>query len=233
MPGKGREQSAMRPAIAAHEVHVWLADCDAIDDEPMWDLLDAYEVNRATRFREPGDSKRYVVSHGVLRSILSKYLDIMPESIKYERGPYGKPGIAGGSWLRFNMSHSNGMAAYAIASKGDVGVDLEYIHDVPYIELTRSIFSTNEDAYLRSVRVEERLNVFFMLWTRKEAYIKAIGEGFYTKLNEIDVSFHNEMQRLYVGGSTWSIVDIITPDKYKGAVVIQGNVQDIKTFRWQ
>jgi 4'-phosphopantetheinyl transferase len=101
------------------------------------------------------------------------------------------------------------------------------------MELSRSILSSNEDAYLRSVPAEERSNDFFTLWTRKEAYVKAIGEGFYAKLNEIDVSFRNEMDQLSFCGPTWSIVDIKTPDRYRGAVAVQGDKQVIKTFRWQ
>jgi 4'-phosphopantetheinyl transferase len=215
------------------EVHIWTANCDVIDDKPTWGLLDADEANRAKRFRGPLDSRRYVVSHAVLRSILSKYLNEKPESIEYERGLHGKPGIAGGSWLRFNMSHSNGMAAYAITSECDVGIDLQYTRDIPFMELSRSVLSTNEDAYLRSVPIEERLNVFYMFWTRKEAYIKAISEGLYAKLNSVDVSFKNEMHRLSYGGSNWSIVDIETIDGYKGAVAVQGDLQAIKNFRWQ
>jgi 4'-phosphopantetheinyl transferase len=223
----------MRPAIAVQDVHVWLADCEAIDYESMFNLLNAFEVNKSKRFLEPRDSKRYVISHGVLRSILSKYLDIKPEFIKYERGPYGKPAIAGGSWLRFNMSHSNGMAAYVVTSNRDVGIDLEFMRIIPFMELSRYIFSANEDSYLQSVPQQEQLNVFFTLWARKEAFIKAIGKGFYTKLNAIDVFSNDKIHQLLFDGSTWSIVDIKTPDNYKGAVVVQGNVQDINTFMWQ
>jgi hypothetical protein len=63
--------------------------------------------------------------------------------------------------------------------------------------------------------------------------MKAIREGFYAKLNEIDVSFQNETQRLSYGGSTWSIVDIVTPNVYKGALAVQGDLQAIKTLWWQ
>jgi 4'-phosphopantetheinyl transferase len=128
------------------------------------------------------------------------------------------------------MSHSKGMAAYAIASKRDVGIDLEYMRDIPFMELSRSFLSTNENAYLRSVPAEELLNVFFMLWTRKEAYLKAIGEGFHAELNEIDVCFNNKIRQLHSGGSTWSIVDIDTTDKYKGAVAVRGDVKRLISF---
>ena len=220
-------------AIDKGEVHVWLADCDAIDDVPMRVLLDADESIRAKRFREPMDSRRHIVSHGVLRSILSKYLNEKPEFIKFERSPYGKPEIAGGSWIHFNMSHSNGMAAYVIASSCEVGIDLEYMRDIPFMELSEHILSTNENSYLRSVPAEERVNIFFMLWVRKEAYIKAIGEGLYAKLNDIDMFFQNETHQLSYGGSNWSIVDITTPDGYKGVVAVQGDRYAIKKFQWQ
>lgn len=219
--------------IGEGEVHVWLTDCDTIDDEPMRGLLDADEANRAKRFREPVDSRRYIVSHGVLRSILSKYMDMKPEIIKYERSLYGKPGLAGGSWLHFNMSHSNGMAAYAITSNREVGIDLEYLRDIPFTEISHNVLSKNEDDYLRSVPAEERLNIFFTLWTRKESYIKAIGEGLHAKLNDIDVFFQNEMYSLSYCGSNWSIIDITTPDGYKAALTVQDDRQRIKTVRLQ
>jgi 4'-phosphopantetheinyl transferase len=218
--------------ISEGEVHIWTADCDAIDYEPMWGLLDVEEVNRAKRFREPRDSRRYVVSHGVMRSILSKYMNEKPKFIKYERGYYGKPGIAGGSWLRFNMSHSNGMAAYAIASGQDVGIDLEYMREIPFMELSRSVLSTNEDAYLRSVPVKERLNVFYMFWTRKEAYIKAIGEGLYMQLSDVDVSSNDKWNKLSYNGSMWSITDVVFHAGYACAIAVHGEVRDIKTFTW-
>jgi 4'-phosphopantetheinyl transferase len=214
------------------EAHIWTADCDVIDDKPMWGLLDADEANRAKRFREPLDSRRYVVSHAVLRSILSKYLNEKPESIEYERGLHGKPGIAGGSWLRFNMSHSNGMAAYAITSECDVGIDLQYTRDIPFMELSRSVLSTNEDAYLRSVPIEERLNVFYMFWTRKEAYIKAIGEGLYMQLSDVDVSSNDKWNKLSYNGSMWSITDVVFHAGYACAIAVHGEVRDIKTFTW-
>jgi 4'-phosphopantetheinyl transferase len=218
-------------SIKEGEVHLWLAKCDGMDDQYFRTILDGCEKERSVRFHSDLDTKRYVIAHGILRSLLAKYLDVEPERIDYEYGPFGKPAIAGGSPLRFNMSHSNGMAMYAFSLQRDVGIDLEYMRDIPFMELSQSVLSTNEYRYMQSFLVEKRPGIFFTLWVRKEAYVKAIGEGAYAKWRELDVSIQNVAHRISDGGPAWSIIDIPAPRGYMSAVAVRGDIRGIKTFQ--
>jgi 4'-phosphopantetheinyl transferase len=218
--------------IKESEVHIWLANCDTIDEEPMKGLLDVDEAKRAGQFREQRDSKLYTVSHGVLRLILSEYLSVKPRVINYERGPYGKPKLTGESRLCFNISHSNAIAAYAISSGNEIGVDIEYICDLPIKEISKDFFSQSEINYLESVRKDMYKSVFFKLWSRKEAFVKAIGKGLYSRLADIDVFFTGGAHQLVYDGTIWSIRDFESGDGYAGAVVVQGDKHDIRMFRY-
>jgi 4'-phosphopantetheinyl transferase len=133
------------------------------------------------------------------------------------------------SSLRFNISHSGDLGIIAVANGIEIGIDIEQIReDFPIGEIANRFFSPQEQQYLRNSH--NPIKSFFMLWTRKEAYIKGTGDGLNARLDGIDVS-SVESHRPVSGSSAWSIVDITLPDGYAGALAIRGNTQDIGIFR--
>ena len=193
-PDPSRSSPANALAIGRDEVHVWQATLDRTPSElqSLFDSLAADERARAGRFHFDRDRVRFVVARGVLRAILGRYMNRAPVSLSFRYGSHGKPALAGeadGDAICFNLSHSNGVALYAIARHRAVGVDLERIRfDLPVVEIAERFFSRREVAALRMLPSEQQHQAFFCCWTRKEAYIKARGEGLSLPLDQFDVS---------------------------------------------
>ncbi len=173
------------PALIADQVHVWSVDlCREVDElEP---LLSEDEVSRADRFRFARDRDRYVAGRGVLRTVLGGYLRRDPASLEFQYGRFGRPELPE---LSFNVSHSGDSALVAVASGGDIGVDIERLRPEPAREeVAERFFSPSEVASLRSLRAEEQPGAFLACWTRKEAFIKALGHGLSLALDSFDMT---------------------------------------------
>jgi 4'-phosphopantetheinyl transferase len=183
------------------QVAVWTAELDKVTETRSGQLvrsLSLDENQRALRFRFERDRNRFVVGRGVLREILGTYLQIDPEKVDFNYGPQGKPylnepsGYALGS-LYFNVSHSADQAIYALGL-GEVGVDLEYVRPIPEMQaLIDQYFSVAERRAFGSVSPEQKLKAFYNCWTRKEAYVKACGDGLLISLDQFDVSIEPEL----------------------------------------
>ncbi len=159
----------------------------AHDSTRLFHILSTDERQRADRFRFEADRRRYIISHAFLRLHLAAYLDTDPRKIAFELGAHGKPYITD-TGLRFNLSHSGDVAAMAFADGMDVGIDVECfrrrLNDPEGI--ARRFFSETEfQAYLAA---QNRELTFFRIWTRKEAFIKATGEGMQRPLSSFVVS---------------------------------------------
>lgn len=221
--------------LPGDEVHVWRASLDlpASRVQELAQALSADERTRASRFRFERDRRRFIASHGILRAILGRYLDVEPARLQFCHGPYGKPALAetpNGSTLCFNMSHSHEFALYAITRNGEVGVDLENIRPVPDAEqIARRFFSGRENAAFQAVPTDLKHKVFFTCWVRKEAYVKARGDGLSLPLDQFDVSLTpGEPARLLdtrfdsQEASRWSLYDVTPGPGYVAAVAVQG-----------
>lgn len=180
----------MRPG--PDEVHLWTwrldpSGPDLAASEP---LLDADERARAERFQFARDRTRFVAGRAGLRTTLARYLATPAQAVAFRYGPFGKPSLADatGFDLRFNLAHSGEIALLAIATGFEVGVDVERVRDLDVDRLAAQTLSAAEAAALRSVRSDRKRLAFFQAWTRKEAYVKALGRGFDLPLSSFDVS---------------------------------------------
>lgn len=196
-----RETSAWRPGpanpeITPEELHLWLARLD-LPEEPVTDLyqtLSPDEQERARRFRFPEDRRRFVVARGVLRTILGSYSGLPAAKLRFTYSPAGKPGLASDSGqpsasLSFNLSHSGELVLYAICLNRRVGVDIEQVRpQLAEEHIAERFFSPQEVGVLRGLPPDEQIPAFFRCWTRKEAYIKARGEGLAIPLNRFVVT---------------------------------------------
>lgn len=177
-----------------NEVHVLLVCLDIATHEikSLQAILSADELLRATRFRFERDQKRFIAARGMLRKILGHYLGRSPHNLRFEYTSYGKPILAAGSGddtLRFNLSHSDAFAIYAVTRGRNIGIDIERVRDDVAVEqIAQRFFSQGEISSLERIHKNTRSEVFFQYWTRKEAFIKATGKGVSFPMEQCDVS---------------------------------------------
>ncbi len=227
------------------EVHVWQAGLELVASEiqSLFDLLSADERDRAARFHFPRDRNRFIIARGRLRSLLSRYLGVAPNQLEFDYSPYGKPALSegcGGGSLRFNLSHSHKLALYVVARHREVGIDVEYRRaDLADEEIARRFFSPREVSTLLALPAEMRLEAFFNCWTRKEAYIKARGEGLSLPLDQFDVTLAPGEAAALIRtlgdpqeASRWSLAQIFPGPGYSAALAVEGQLGEIKYWRW-
>mgnify|MGYP006283857879 FL=1 len=167
-----------------------------------WAVLNAEEQKRANRFVKREHQTRFIAGRGILRSLLGQFLNVPPEQIEFDYLPQGKP-ILGAkhsvSNLQFNVSHSHDLALYAISTEDkQVGIDLEWLRPFPQVlSLARRFLTELEFADLVSLPPSQQERRFFQLWTAKEAYLKATGEGL-TGLQTIELSMDETSQQWHI-----------------------------------
>jgi len=196
LPGLDRsEGEAFRPATVerddAIEIVVAGLALEPAAVRASASLLSAAERERAGRFAFGRDARRFIVGRGRLRQLLGARLGVRPESVELVYGARGKPALAnsGRNSLRFNLSHRDDLAVYALSWGSDVGIDVEAIRPLPDADAVAArFFSRPEHAAYRALDPRDRLLGFFQCWTRKEAFIKALGEGLSHPLDSFDVS---------------------------------------------
>lgn len=202
------------------------------------ELLSDEERDRAGRFVFARDRNRFIVARAGLRKLLAERLKISPEMVELEYGPHGKPALASGSLhedLRFNISHADDVVVYAISKGCEIGVDVEAVHAIPDIdEVAAHCFSTHESAAYRRLDRSDKLQGFFNCWTRKEAFVKAIGEGLSHPLDSFDVTLAptDDARLLRVGSgsedhSGWQLFSFDPFPDYVGAVVVDSPTQQV------
>ena len=220
-------------SLEAGEVHVWRL----VLEQPLGrfiGLLDPDELTRANRFHFEKDRRHFIVARGFLRVLLGRYLTSDPKQLKFVYGDYGKPALAQESLLRFNMSHSQGMALYAFTEGRDVGVDVEYMRaDFTGDDIARRFFSPFEVQSLCGLPDADRVESFFRCWTRKEAYIKATGRGLSQPLDGFDVTLAPgetaALLRTDEGShERWSMANVEVGPGYAGAVAVEGPIATIR-----
>lgn len=224
------------------EVHVWRVDLAQPEGlvQRFRSTLEEDERSRADRFHFEKDRKAFTVSRGFLRHVLGSYLETKPESVRFSYGPYGKPALDGvhkNSSLRFNMSHSRGVGLVAVSDAREVGVDVEHVRaDFATEEIARRFFSPREVAAFNALPNTEQVAAFFRCWTRKEAYIKAIGRGLSQPLDGFDVTLAPEETPALLrvdedDASRWTLSDIDVGSDYAAALVVEGQISKIQC--WQ
>jgi 4'-phosphopantetheinyl transferase len=166
------------------DVHLWTWRLSTAGDLRTHRAFSADERERAARFRFDTDRNRFLAARLGTRHILGRYLRRAPEAIAFAYCDHGKPKVAGP--FEFSLSHSEDLATLAIAQFG-VGVDIERVRKIDY-GFAERFFSADEIAGLRALPAEKRIDAFFACWTRKEAYVKALGQGLSIPLHRFSVS---------------------------------------------
>ena len=243
-------EAAWNPApqnlrLGDDEVHVWRASLNqpAAALAVFKQILSADELERAARFHFQTDRDHFVVARAVLRLILSSYLGIAPEQLRFDFNAYGKPALAGATAgsaaLRFNLSHSRDLVIYGVARNRELGLDLEYVRDdFDTAQIAGQFFSLREVEALGALPRGLQAEGFFRCWTRKEAYIKARGQGLSLPLTEFDVSLApGEPAKLLSASdpgevSRWSLSEIAAAPGYMAAIAVEGSGWQLNCFQW-
>ncbi|PSB13714.1 4'-phosphopantetheinyl transferase [filamentous cyanobacterium CCP2] len=223
-------------------VHVWQSTLDLPTEyiENFARSLSSDESARAKRFRFEHLQRRFIASRGILRVILASYLDADPAQLQFAYGPQGKPTLAASNHtqfaqaqpnLSFNLSHSESLALYAVTLDRQVGIDLEYIPPSREVnELAKRFFSPQEYSTICALPPEQQKAAFLQIWTHKEAYLKATGEGL-MGLKQVEVNLpqgnKNIPPRLSIlndpqASLRWKTVQLHPHPDYVAALAIEG-----------
>lgn len=232
---KIREFRSRPPALPPAQlppdgVHIWHWQPVSTPQEipALWKVLAEDECQRAERFRSRDDRDEFVINHARLRFVLSGYMGTPPQRLVFDHSSRGKPSLRDGSDLRFNLSHTRGRAALAIALKREVGIDVEEIRSqCDGQRIAERFFSEYEQKSLQSLSPQEFDHAFFRCWTRKEAYIKARGEGLSMPLQQFDVSVARDEPAQLLStrpdpeeAKRWLLYDLPLAAGYAAALVV-------------
>ncbi|MCX5898786.1 MAG: 4'-phosphopantetheinyl transferase superfamily protein, partial [Proteobacteria bacterium] len=218
--------------LADNALHIWCAL--ASEHEPALQrytrLLSADELQRAGRLRLPRHRERFIISTGLLRALLGKYLDCRPESIQISRTLQGKPFLPAAfssAPITFNLSHSRDAVLFAVRLREPVGIDVEYMRDnLDFIALAERFLSVQEYRTVSSLSGAQQKAAFYTCWTRKEAYLKATGKGL-AGLSEA-AALENGLPS---AGERWTVIDLTIPEPfYSGAVAFSGGPAKIEAL---
>jgi len=227
------------------DVHIWRAALDLpnSDLEELKQKLSIDERIKAEHFHFERERRRFIVGRGILRRILGFYLSIKPVDLQFSYGKNGKPGLAnsfGNRRIDFNMTRSEGLALYGFALDRQIGVDVERMRDIPEMNrIVEIFFSERENDIFRSLPENRKKEAFFRCWTRKEAFIKATGNGLSQSLDRFDVSMDpDEPARLLgIEGSSkattrWSIQDLKPAPGFAAAFAVEGRKWQLHCWQW-
>ncbi|HSH77596.1 MAG TPA: 4'-phosphopantetheinyl transferase superfamily protein [Herpetosiphonaceae bacterium] len=227
------------------EVHVWSACLDqpVARVRRLAELCSPEERARAERFRFQQDQERFLVRRGILRTILSRYGAGAPREQQFTRTLNGKPAVEplpDQPPIQFNTSHSHALFLCAVARNARVGVDVEYMRPMPDAErVAARFFAPGEFAAWRGLSNQDRVEGFYVCWTRKEAYIKATGEGLARPLDSFEVSLRpGESARLLHDAhdpenvSRYGLYDLRPAAGYIGALAVECSHYSIKCRQW-
>jgi 4'-phosphopantetheinyl transferase len=218
-------------------IYIWTASltCSPRERENYQALLSADERSREHRLLRDEAKRRFTVSRGLMRLALGRMLGDDPASIDLCYGYNGKPELAHATGLQFNVSHSRDRWYLAATDSCKIGVDVERIRpDFATLDIAERFFSPREYAELVGVPEVERAAAFFRCWTRKEAFIKAIGAGLGFPLHEFDVSLSAGSAELRaIKGSSdaaqhWRMDELVAPDGYCASLAVEGPTGDVK-----
>jgi 4'-phosphopantetheinyl transferase len=235
-------------SLVAADIHIWRANLnlDKSQLDRFRSTLSADEIIRAERFYFEKHRHSFIASRGILREILGRYLEIEANQVKFGYELRGKPFLitdSGTLQLNFNVSHSEDLALYAMASpaagiasggksSNQVGIDLEMIRPIADIQqLAQRFFATSETNAIASLIPPYQEQLFFRYWTCKEAYLKATGEGL-SSLDQVEIIFNPPDSPKLSHTNHWILQELIPADNYVGAVAFPSEVKNLSFWQW-
>ncbi len=229
------------PPLEPGVVHFWLFDLDELTGtHPSWkQILSAEEITRSNRYIFEKDRLRFVARRGILRQLLARYSGLKPAEIRYNTNPYGKPSLPS-HLLFFNLSTSQNRIAFVFTLEKDIGVDIEQVRPLPDLsQLAELCFSLEEQSSLSALAPNKQVDAFFHIWTQKEAFIKAVGEGLSRPLRDFSVSVDPDrpgrlltIKESPVEASHWKMYTNNLEEGWRAAVCVRAEVEpEVRQFK--
>ncbi len=226
--------------LESGDFHVWTASLHTAEEtlKSYRSLLSPEEISRASKYVFPCDQAHFVACRGILRELLGCYLAAPGQAIKILSSSGEKPSLGIGTGnldIRFNLSHSNGFAVFAFSIGREIGIDTEFIKaEIAAEEIATRYFSAAEQQELAALAPQERAAGFFRCWTRKEAYVKARGQGLQIPLNSFSVTLSpGAPARLTSGDANrWSLHALDVQPGWASALVVEGNSARISVKKY-
>ena len=216
--------------IPGNEIHIYRSSLESSSEllKQYESLLSPDELQKAYRYKFEKDRDHFITGRALLRNILAKYLNQSPDEIIFSYSDKGKPFIKNSN-LKFNLAHSGGKAVFAFADNAEVGIDIEYMRELPdALQIAKRFFSEEEVNEILKVRDDEIRSAFFNCWTRKEAFIKAVGEGLSYPLKDFTVTLipgdNPEIKWIKDKDDEvkeWSLVNIQTDENYISSLAVK------------
>jgi 4'-phosphopantetheinyl transferase len=233
-------------SLAGQDVHIWYAQLDQLAGRPsdLAQVLSPDEQARADRFQFERDRGHFIVARAILRMLLGGYLAAEPSRLVFAYDKYGKPALADGwrdAGIEFNLAHSHGLAVYAFTRHRAIGVDVEYVRALENVhQIAAHVFSQGELAAFHALPAGLQPAAFFNGWTRKEAFVKATGQGLAAPLEQISVTLApgEPAALLRLGGcpaaaAPWTIRELAIAPGYAAAVALPGAVSRLVCRQWR
>lgn len=231
--------------LSSDQIHLWRARLDmaGYDDELFWEYLSESERERANRIVFPHHRLRFIRSHGISRAILARYCKKSAGELKIANSIYGKPFLENceKQEIKFNLSHSEDLMVIGIAPGREIGVDIE-VHSskVDWRQIAKGYFCAREIHIIESQESEvAQISAFYQLWTSKEAYMKACGQGMAVPLHRVEVEFQRGNPAFFIelpGGEAeirqWQLFGFLPVPGGSGSIVIENRnfLTNIETF---
>lgn len=220
--------------IKTNEVHLWRAflDREKYDIETLAQILSPDEKNRAHKFHFMLHRNRFIVARSMLRKILGNYLEMEPHKLHFNYSPKGKPSLSLEQCnypLEFNLSHSENIALYAITLDSQVGIDLEHIRPIDNLaKIAQRFFAPQEYEIINKFSQSEQAKIFYQIWTGKEAYLKATGEGLANSIDQVIIDISSEYKTSFVSikgepnlANQWNLYNFIPAPNYLASLVLE------------
>ncbi|MGA8086303.1 MAG: 4'-phosphopantetheinyl transferase superfamily protein [Terracidiphilus sp.] len=226
--------------LSERDIHIWTLPTEASNEvvARFERVLVSEEADRAARFRFRYLRESFVIARGALRSLLGLYLNVHPANIRFVYGLRGKPALAFDTGIEFNMTHSGSLAVIAVTMGCPIGVDVEQIRPLSDMQdIANRFFCPEEATEVMSLPLAERERAFFRCWTRKEAYIKAIGDGLSTPLDDCRVTVQPNAAARFVhvahdiaAAEAWMLHDLCFAPDYAGALAYRDQERSLRLY---
>jgi len=225
-----------------YKIHIWSANLDQPEyiSQKYYSVLSLQEKAQADKRKIKELRNRFIISKGILRQLLADYLGYETQEIEFEYNGFGKPSISFSSNaddICFNLSHSNHLAVFAFAKNKNIGIDIQQVQGIPDMDgVVNLCFSEFEKEWFYRISPAEKNEIFYKIWTTKEAYIKAIGKGFSFPPDKIslDLNSNNEIVLKEIVGDNnlkrWKLFSFRPKPDFISSVVVENNNYEIEHF---
>lgn len=228
--------------LSLNEIHLWHVHIpEHIERLVMYEaLLDEQEKHKADRFRFEKDRNCSIIARGVLRKLLGSYLEKEPEGVRFVYGDFGKPEVSNDEGIAFNISHARDAIVLGFVKNNWIGVDVEFLDQkIDPLNIAKHFFSDEEKRALEEVSKENRVEGFYNCWTRKEAFIKAVGDGLSFPLDQFVVSLKPKVKAALLctkwdknEKNKWTLQSSNPEQEYVSAFAVKGKVSETKFWRY-